>query len=175
MEERASRRTPRERGGFALLRVLLVFVLLLGALGGCGGSENRDQQVEKESVREPSKKEAADAENVVVRVSGTSGTAYSGFYGTPTMTRNVGTTTLGVEPTDYEVEVEDEAGLVNATFKKVQPGREILQVEILVDGEVVTRSETSAELGPVTAQWEPPETALERTTLPKEFEKDRSK
>jgi hypothetical protein len=172
MKERASWRTPVGRGTLAVLGVLLVF----GALVGCGGgSENKGEQVENEPVREPSEKEAAGAENVVVRVSGTPGAAYSGSYGTAREVRNVSATTLGAEPTDYEVEVEAEAGVLNATFKKTQPGREILQVEIVVDGEIVTRSETSAELGSVTVNWVPPETSSERTELPKEFEKERTK
>ena len=171
MKERASRRTPVGRGTLAVLGVLLAF----GALVGCGSSENKGEQVENEPVREPSKKEAAGAENVVVRVSGTPGTAYSGSYGTAREVRNVSATTLGAEPTDYEVEVEAEGGVLNATFKKTQPGREILQVEIVVDGEIVTRSETSAELGSVTVNWVPPGALPEGTTLPKELEKGRSR
>jgi hypothetical protein len=172
MGERASRRTPVGRGIFAVLGVLLVF----GAFVGCGGgSDNKGEQVENEPARDPSKKEAAGVENVVVRVSGTPGTAFSGSYGTAREVRNVSATTLGAEPTDYEVDVEDEAGVLNATFKKTQPGREILQVEIVMDGEVLTRSETMAELGSVTVNWVPPETSSERTALPKEFEKERTK
>src|SRR5215216_3900314 len=172
MQVRVSRRMPVGRGALAVLGVGLIFVLALGPLVGCGGgSENEGGQVENEPVREPTKEEAAAAENVVVRVSGTPGTAYSGSYGTSREVRTVSTTTLEAEPTDYEVEVEEGAGVLNATFTKNQPGRETLQVEILVDGEVVTRSETTAELGSVTANWLPPEALPERTTLPKEFEK----
>jgi hypothetical protein len=168
------RRIPMARGVLAPLGVLLVFALALGALVGCSGSEDKTEQGGNEPAREPVEETTAAeraAENVVVRVSGTPGTAYSGTYGTTREVRTVSPDTLGDEPTEYEVGVENEEGVLNATFKKTQPGRDTLEVEILVDGEVVTRSETSAELGSVTVSWVPPGVALENTTLPQEFEK----
>ncbi|MDQ3964848.1 MAG: hypothetical protein M3246_00085 [Actinomycetota bacterium] len=162
-----------ERGVLCVPRALCVLVLVL-ALGGCGGgSEDEGERAENEPVRETTTEEAAAAENVVVvRVSGTQGVAYSGSYGTAREVRNVNDTALGAEPRNYELEeVGSEEGAVNAVFKKSSPGRETLMVEILVDGEVLTRSETSAELGSVTVNWVPQEAlSEERTMLPKEFE-----
>ena len=45
-----------------------------------------------------------------------------------------------------------------------------MRVEILLDGEVVTQSETSAELGSATVNWKP-EGALPEETLPREGQK----
>jgi hypothetical protein len=66
--------------------------------------------------------------------------------------------------------VETEDGVLNAAFSKTQPGREELRVEILVDSEVVTQSQTSAELGSATLSWKP-EGALPEETLPRECDK----
>jgi hypothetical protein len=153
-------------------RVLGVLVLVLALVGCGGGSEDKGERAEDGPVRETTTEEAAAAENVVVRVSGTQGVAYSGSYGTAREVRTVNDTALGAEPRNYELEeVGSEEGAVNAVFKKTSPGRETLMVEILVDGEVLTRSETSAELGSVTVNWVPQEVLPgDRTTLPKEFE-----
>jgi hypothetical protein len=106
-----------------------------------------------------------------VWVSGTSGITYSGTYGTASEVRIVDDATAEDEPTDYEVgTVETEDGVLNAAFSKTQPGREELRVEILVDEEVVTQSQTSAELGSATVNWKP-EGALPEETLPRESEK----
>jgi hypothetical protein len=165
---------PIGRGALAILGSALVFMLALGALVGCGGGSDQESAQEvvgnEPGQEEPAGKTASTA-NVVLRISGTPGTVYSGNYGTPTETRTVPNATLEADPTDYPVEVEDESGALNASFKKTQPGREVLTVEILVDGESVTRSETSAELGSAIVNWVPPGVALELTTLPKEFEK----
>ena len=167
----------RWREKISVLGVLCVFVLTFGALAGCGGSDDEGEQG-AEPAQEPTEETAAPTttgENaVVVRVSGTPNTAYSGTYGTAREIRTVSTTTLEAEPTDYELEVAGEDGVLNATFRKTEPGRETLKVEVLVDGEVVTQSETSAELGSVIVNWVPEGALPEDTTLPKEFEKDNS-
>ena len=106
-----------------------------------------------------------------MRVSGTSGITYSGTYGTANEVRIVDDATVEDEPTDYEVEtVETEDGVLNAAFSKTQPGREELRVEILVDSEVGTQSQTSEELGSATVNWKL-EGALPEETLPREGEK----
>ncbi len=168
---------PVGRQTFTVLGVLCVFVLALGALAGCGGgSEDEGEQGEKEPQQEPTEEKAsgtAGASDVVVRVSGTEGTSYSGTYGTAREVRTVSATTLGSEPTDYELgTIEEEAGVLNATFTKGEPGRETLRVEVLVDGEVVTMSETTAELGSAIVNWAPPEARPEESRLPKEKEKE---
>ncbi|HZY57565.1 MAG TPA: hypothetical protein VFE09_07195 [Rubrobacteraceae bacterium] len=172
MQQRGRRRILVERRVLGVPGVLCVLVLVLALVGCGGGSEDEGERAKNEPVRETTTEEAAAAENVVVRVSGTQGLAYSGSYGTAREVRNVNDTALGAEPKNYELEeVGSEEGAVNAVFKKSSPGRETLMVEILVDGEVLTRSETSAELGSVTVNWVPQEAlSEERTMLPKEFE-----
>ena len=151
---------------FAKLGVLCVFVLALGMLTRCGSPEDEDEQGEAEPT-----KETASEDYAVVRVSGTSGITYSGTYGTASEVRIVDDATVEDEPTDYEVgTVDTEDGVLNAAFSKTQPGREELRAEILVDEEVVTQSETSAELGSATVNWKP-EGALPEETLPREGEK----
>ena len=135
-------------------------------LTSCGSPEEEDEQGEAEPT-----KETASEDYAVVWVSGTSGITYSGTYGTASEVRIVDDATAEDEPTDYEVgTVETEDGVLNAAFSKTQPGREELRVEILVDEEVVTQSQTSAELGSATVNWKP-EGALPEETLPRESEK----
>jgi major membrane immunogen (membrane-anchored lipoprotein) len=145
-----SRRILAGRGGvLASLGVLLVFVLALGALlTGCGGSENEaDTDV-------PPSPDAAD--NVVVRVSGTEGIAYSGTYGTIEGTLETVDDTVGSEPKDYDVEVQEGVSDgVTAGFQKTEPGQGELKVQILGDEKVVVESRTLAEFGAVNADWFP--------------------
>jgi major membrane immunogen (membrane-anchored lipoprotein) len=70
---------------------MLVFVLALASLlTGCGGSED------DVDTKVPESPEAAD--NVVVRVPGTEGTAFSGTYGNIEGTLETVDETLGAEP-----------------------------------------------------------------------------
>jgi hypothetical protein len=160
---------------FAAIRVAYVFVFALGILTSCGGSGDEGEQGETEPAQAPTEETApetaAGENNVVVRVSGTPGTVYSGTYGTSSEVHIVDDATVGDEPTDYEMgAVEADDGLLNASFSKSEAGRETLEAEILVDGEAVTRSDTSAEKGKVIVNWVP-EGALPEETLPKEREK----
>ncbi len=152
-------------------RVLCVFVLAFGMLTGCGSPEDEDEQGETQFTQEPAKEAASGRDYAVVRVSGTPpGITYSGTYGTANEVRVVDDAPVEDEPTDYEVgTVETEDGVLNAAFSKTQLGREELRVEILLDGEVVTQSETSAELGSATVNWKP-EGGLPEETLPREGE-----
>ena len=156
------------------LGVLCVFALVLGTLAGCGGSEDEGEQGANEPVQEPVEEttvEATAEDGVVVRVSGTPGTTYSGTYGTATEVQAIDDATVGTEPADYEVGAVGGADdRLNASFSKTAPGGETLEVEILVSGEAVARGETSAELGVATASWTPEE-APQDEMLPKEREK----
>ena len=160
--------------GLGKLGVLCVFVLVFGMLVGCGGADNQGEQEANEPTQEPTEEtmtEEMPASGVVVRVSGTPGTTYSGTYGTSTDVQAVDDATVGTEPTDYEVEDVGSAGdRLNASFSKTERGEETLEIEILVDGEAVARGETSAELGVATASWTPAG-AVKEETLPKEREK----
>ena len=133
-----SRRIPVGRG---MLGALLVFVLTLVALTDCGGG-NPPSSPEK-------------ASSVVVRVSGTQGTAYVGDYGTFTQEPQTVDDTLGGEPKEYEVKIQEDALGVSASFQKTQPGAGELKAEILADGQVVTESTTYAEFGSVIVEWLP--------------------
>ncbi len=98
--------------------------------------------------------------NLVVRVSGTQGIAYSGNYGKIVEGRQRDSfeggravyDVLEAEPVDYEV--GDEEGAF-AFFQKIQHGEGLLRVEILKDGEAVASRETSAELATVDVVWPP--------------------
>lgn len=158
----------------AIFGVLLAFAL--GALAGCGGAQEESSGQVAEPVTEgPPEETTPPARNAVVRVSGTPGTAYSGTYSTGGETQTVSDATLETGPTNYPVEIgENDSGLT-AAFKKTQPGRETLMAEVLVGDEVVTQSETSAELGSITVSWTLPEALpAQRTTLPGEFKADRT-
>lgn len=126
-------------------------MLVLGALlSGCGGS---DEGEVKDNVP-PTPEEAG---SVIIRVSGAEGTAYSGNYETiEGELEIVEETTLGSEPVDYEVEIQEGANDgVTALFEKTQPGREELRVRILADDELVAESRTFAEFGDVIVDWFP--------------------
>jgi hypothetical protein len=114
--------------------------------------------------------------NVVVRVSGTPGTAYQGSYSTSSEVQTVDGT-VGDEPTDYDANVKDvDKSTLTAVFRKTQSGDEgTLQVGIVSDGEVIAESATSAELGEVSVKWPSQESELKGTTLPGEFEPRRSR
>jgi hypothetical protein len=120
---------------------LLVFVLALIVTVGCGGSNP------------PSSPEKANS--VVVRISGTQGTAYVGDYGTFAQEPQTVDDTLGSEPKEYEVKIQEGALGVSASFQKTQPGAGELKAEILADGQVVTESTTYAEFGSVIVEWLP--------------------
>ena len=160
--------------GLGKLGVLCVFALVFGTLASCGGADNQGEQEANKPTQDPTEEttvEELTSSGVLVRVSGTPGTAYSGTYGTATDVQAVDDAAVGAEPTDYEVDDVGSAGnRLNASFSKTERGGETLEVEILVDGEAVARGETSAELGVATASWTPAGAAKEET-LPKEREK----
>ena len=117
----------------------LVSALALGALlAGCGGGAPSPP---------PSPEEANE---VVVRVSGTEGVAYSGDYTTLSAEPQDVNATLEGDATDYPVQIEQGADDgVTAFFRKTEPGEGELRAQILADGEVVTESATYAEFGSV--------------------------
>ena len=155
-----SRKMPM--GGHRMLGALLVLVAALLALAGCAGGGEEDG-----SNPPPSPEEAS---SVIVRVSGTEGVAYAGNYGTFTREPQIVDDTLGSEPEEYEVEVEQgTADGVSASFQKVEPGAGRLKAEIVADGEVVTESTTYAELGSVIVDWLPQAGPLPGEIPPEEF------
>ena len=139
------------RGRLAMLGVRLVLVLVVGlVVAGCGGSGENGEAPENVPA---SPEEAGE---VVVRVSGAEGIAYSGTYGSIEGDLQTVDDTIGAEPTEYQVEVEEGvADGVTAGFQKTQPGTGELNVEILADDEVIVDSRTFAEFGAANADWFP--------------------
>ena len=128
-------------GRYKTLGTLLIFVLTLAVLAGCAGN-NPPSSPDK-------------ASRVVVRVSGTQDTAYSGGYGDLVGEIQTVNDTLGGEPKEYEVKIQEGGLGVSASFQKTQPGAGELKAEILADGQVVTESTTYAEFGSVIVEWLP--------------------
>lgn len=137
------RRIPAGRRAIAL-GVRLVFGLTLEVLlAGCGGDNAPPPNPE-------------DAEEVVVRVSGTEGIEYSGDYSTLEGDLQQATGALEGEPVEYAVDIQEGVSDgVTAFFRKTQPGAGELKAEILADDTIVTESTTYAELGSVIVDWLP--------------------
>jgi hypothetical protein len=102
----------------------------------------------------------------VVRVSGAEGTVYSGDYGNLSgEIQTVEDTTLGDEPQEYELEIEENiSDGVTAAFRKPQPSAGELKAEIVADGEVVVESRTRVQNGSIIVEWLP-EGAIEEEGL----------
>jgi hypothetical protein len=134
-----------------MLGVRLGLALVTGVfVASCGGSGENGEAPENVPA---SPEEAGE---VVVRVSGAEGIAYSGTYGSIEGDLQIVDDTIGAEPTEYQVEVEEGvADGVTAGFQKIQPGTGELNVEILADDEVIVESRTFAEFGAANADWFP--------------------
>ena len=93
-----------------MLTVLVFVLALMAPLAGCGGSEQQEEgNTASNDTTHPAEETSGDEEtsgeiasSVLVRVSGTPGTTYSGGHGTIEETRSVNDTVLGAEPIDYE-------------------------------------------------------------------------
>jgi hypothetical protein len=123
----------------------------------------RDEQVETFTAvqqpeqtppdNEPSGEPAVAGSDVVVRVTGSG--VFSGNYGTLETSRSVD----GVAPAEYAVEDLDTDAFsfdsVTAVMQKTGAGTNELGVQIIVDGEVVQESYTSAEYGVAQVSWSP--------------------
>jgi hypothetical protein len=158
-----SPKAPAPCGVLTARGVLLVFVLALGALlvAGCGGSQD------EADIDVPASPE--EATNVVVRVSGTEGVAYSGNYGTLEGPAEIVDDAIGAEPTDYEIEVQEGGSDgVFASFRKTEPGQGELRVQTVADEKVVVESRTLAELGAADVAWLPQEMGSSEGPPPEE-------
>src|SRR4028118_970198 len=103
-------------------------------VSGCGGLEENGEAPENVPV---SPEEAGE---VVVRVSGAEGIAYSGTYGSIEGDLQIVDDTRGAEPTEYQVEVEEGvADGVTAGFQKTQPGTGEARAGVLADAEGTAR------------------------------------
>ncbi len=158
-------------GGLAILGVLAVVLLSLGAILGNSEIEpieepiedildGRDEDDELAQQVQPGVQPVGSApENasaLVVRVSGPQGTAYSGTYGTTQGGMMPVDGVLGAGPAEYAIETGGGAfGDVRAVFRKNQPVPGTLKAEVLSAGEVVAQGQTSEESSWVEVNWSP--------------------
>jgi hypothetical protein len=140
-------------GTLTTLGIVLVFVLV-----SCGS--------EDEGKGDSVPSSPGEANDLVVRVSGAEGTVYSGDYGNLSgEIQTVEDTTLGDEPQEYELEIEENiSDGVTAAFRKTQPSAGELKAEIVADGEVVVESRTRVQNGSIIVEWLP-EGAIEEEGL----------
>jgi hypothetical protein len=131
-------------GTLTTLGIVLVFVLV-----SCGS--------EDEGKGDSVPSSPGEANDLVVRVSGAEGTVYSGDYGNLSgEIQTVEDTTLGDEPQEYELEIEENiSDGVTAAFRKTQPSAGELKAEIVADGEVVAESRTRVQNGSIIVEWLP--------------------
>lgn len=134
--------------------LVIVVILLVFVFASCGGSEG-DSEGEEEA---PVPSTPQEANNVLVRVSGTQGTAYTGNYGTLRGEFEIVEDTVGDEPQQYEVAIEEsEPDGVSASFQKSEDGTGELKAEIVADDVVVAESVTRVPNGSVIVDWIPEE------------------
>lgn len=129
-----------------------VTLALSALLAGCGAGGSEDEGVDLDVPAGPE-----EASSVVVRVSGTEGVPYLGFYGTVAEEEELEGVedVVGAEPTDYEVEVPEGMPSANVfvEFEKTEPGQGELKAQILGDDKVVEEAKTLSRLGRVRAEW----------------------
>jgi hypothetical protein len=156
-------------GGLAILGVLAVVLLSLGAILGNSDvdiepieepiEEILDEDDEPAQVQpgaQPVGSVPKNATSLVVRVSGPQGTAYSGTYGTTQGGMIPVDGILGAGPAEYGIETGGGAfGAVSAVFQKNQPVAGTLRAEVLSAGEVVAEGSTSEESSWVEVKWSP--------------------
>jgi hypothetical protein len=159
-------------GGLAILGVLAVVLLSLGAILGRSDVDvepieepiedvldELDEDDEPAPVQpgaQPVGRAPENATSLVVRVSGPQGTAYSGTYGTTQGGMIPVDGILGAGPAEYGVETGGGAfGAVSAVFQKKQPVPGTLRAEVLSAGEVVAEGSTSEESSWVEVKWSP--------------------
>ncbi len=159
-------------GGLAILGVLAVVLLALGAILGNSDvdigpikvliedildeQDKGDEPAQVQPGVQPGEMAPENAPALVVRVSGPQGTAYSGTYGTSQGVMLPAEGVLGAEPVEYGVEAGGGAfGEVSAIFRKNQPVPGMLRAEVLSAGEVVAEGSTSEESDWVEVNWSP--------------------
>jgi hypothetical protein len=124
-------------GAFIVVALLTVSSLGSGLTGGLAGDAAAE----------------GNADSLVLRISGTPGTKFSGNYTTPQGSQNF-SGTLGATPTEYELGGEGVAGvnLVTVNVQKQEVGG-TLKVEILRNGQVVQSAETNATTNTVSLTY----------------------
>ena len=152
-------------GALAILGILAAVMLSLGVFLGRSDVEVEapiEEAVDELDEAVDEQPENVGIDTVVVRVSGTPGTPYSGTYGTDQGGTLLADGVLGAVPAEYRVETGRGAfGDVSAVFQKTQPVPGILKLEIVSDGVATAVAESSEELGSVQVSWDP-QTHFER-------------
>lgn len=104
----------------------------------------------------PAPEDEGSSGTAIIRVTGVEGEQFTGSYGNLDTTQSVD----GTLPAEYEVEVDTgfmSMDSVTAVMQKASAGANPLKVEIVVDGEVVKETSTTAEYGVATVTWSPAE------------------
>ena len=139
---------------------------VIGTSGGGGGGEAPvapagSQQGEGESGDESESRQANEGgtKTAVIKVAGTPGMRFTGNIGNMNSTRSVD----GVTPAEYEVKFSSRAVDFDSVYvdfyKEMNAQAEYpegtLAVQIVVDGQVVQESSSSANDGYVSITWSP--------------------
>jgi hypothetical protein len=137
-------------GGTHLTLTVVVIIIALVLSSGCGGIAD-DRQVLEATTR------ASDTRTATIRVTGTSGTPFKGYYGLVSSSQE---SVEGVVPQDYEVSYNDPAGpflTVKASMQKQVDDYSSITVQIIVDGETKAERTTGAGFGVAKVSWHPSE------------------
>jgi hypothetical protein len=137
-------------GGTHLTLTVVVIIIALVLSSGCGGNAY-DRQVLEATTR------ASDTKTATIRVTGTSGTPFKGYYGLVSSSQE---SVEGVVPQDYEVSYNDPAGpflTVKASMQKQVDDYSSITVQIIVDGETKAERTTGAGFGVAKVSWHPSE------------------
>ena len=116
--------------------------------------QSPEQMEQSEEQQTEDSSDESSTSNVIVRVTGSE--SFSGNYGTLESSRSVD----GVAPAEYPVEVDTgffSMDSVSAVMQKNGAGSGELGVQIVVDGEVVKETSTTAEYGVAQVSWSPSE------------------
>ena len=150
--------------GFLVVAIMAIAVLAAAFAGGGGQGASSEPIVDEAGAAAPangsgdsvasgdSAPAEAPSEDVIVRITGN--TPYSGDI----MTDAGSKTVQGSGAQDYPVQVDTGSmsmDYVSASFMKDGMDSGTLGVQILVDGEVVKQTSTSAEMGMAMVDWYP--------------------
>ena len=137
-------------GGTHLTLPLGVIIIALVLSSGCEGNADSKQVLEVTT-------RASDTKTATIRVKGTSGTPFKGYYGLVGSSRE---SVEGVVPQDYEVSYNDPSGpflTVEASMQKRVDDYSSITVQIIVDGETKKERTTAAGFGVAKVSWHPGE------------------
>jgi hypothetical protein len=124
-------------GGLLILAEILVIIIVL--------ANGRDTQTTSS---------ASSTKDATVRVSGTPGVAYLGYYGRVGDEKDV-ESRVGRDPADYDVDLSSGLKVVIVDLRKVGRNPGTLKAEIISNGKVQDSRETTAEEGRISFSWSP--------------------